>query len=367
MWYTVQNSDRIASPALIVDKNRVRQNIAQMIALAQGPERLCPHVKTHKMLDVTRLYLEAGVQAFKCATIAEAEMLGQAGARFALLAYQPVGPNVGRLIQLIATYPGTRFATIVDCPEVLERLSAEVARLPGAEVEVYLDVDVGMHRTGIEVGVAAAELYRRICDLPAIVAGGLHVYDGHIHDVDVGERTRRVEQAFQGVDEFVGVLRADNLPVPRVVAGGSPSFPIHVKTPDRWCSPGTGVFWDAGYGRICPDLGFQPAAWLISRVISKPGTDRVCLDLGYKAIASENPPPRAMFPAWPHAIEAGHSEEHLVLQMPQASELSVGDVVYAVPRHICPTVSLYQHAYVVEEGRWIETWEVTARNRILTI
>lgn len=162
-------------------------------------------------------------------------------------------------------------------------------------------------------------------------------------------------------------LQAEGLSVPRLVAGGTPTFPIHASRTDRECSPGTYVFWDFGYGNRFKDLDFQLAAILLVRVISKPGDNRLCLDLGHKAVAAENPHPRVFFPQLPDAIAVSQSEEHLVIETPRANEFSVGDCLYGVPRHICPTVALHGTVVVVENGRATTRWQVQARERKLTI
>ena len=155
--------------------------------------------------------------------------------------------------------------------------------------------------------------------------------------------------------------------MPRIVAGGTPSFPVHARHEDLECSPGTCVFWDAGYSSGLPDLDFLYAVVLLTRVVSKPGGRRICLDLGHKAVASENPHPRAVFPDLPDANAVGHSEEHLVLETDRATDLAVGDVLYAIPWHVCPTVALHDVAVAVRDGRAAETWAVTARTRTLSM
>ena len=106
---------------------------------------------------------------------------------------------------------------------------------------------------------------------------------------------------------------------------------------------------------------------LLTRVVSKPGENRVCLDLGHKAVAAENPHPRVIFPDLPGAKAVMHSEEHLVLETDQASQLSVGDALYGIPWHICPTVALHAEAVVVENGVATAKWPIDARKRRLSI
>src|SRR5690606_31998468 len=133
----------------------------------------------------------------------------------------------------------------------------------------------------------------------------------------------------------------------------------------RECSPGTSVFWDAGYRRNIPDLPFLWAAVVATRVVSHPERDLFCLDLGYKAIAAEQPFPRAQFLNGEDLTEVGHSEEHLVVRAANPDRYRIGQLLYAVPRHICPTVSLYDEALVVDTGRVVDRWPVAARRREL--
>ena len=113
-WHRVANIDEVASPALLVYPDRIEANVRRMIAIAGGVARLCPHVKTHKLPEVVRLQQALGIDKFKCATIAEAEMVAGCGAAHVLLAHQPVGPNGRRLLDLVEKFPATQFAAIVD-------------------------------------------------------------------------------------------------------------------------------------------------------------------------------------------------------------------------------------------------------------
>ncbi len=295
MWYEIANVDEIASPALLVYPARVDENVRRMIALAGGTRRLRPHVKTNKMAEVIRRQLAVGIDKFKCATIAEAEMLAETGAPDVLLAYQPVGPNANRLARLAASFLGTRFSTIADDAGAIRRLAA-ACTAAGVEIEVLLDLDVGMHRSGVAPGPQAIELYRLLADSPGLAPGGLHVYDGHIRAADAEERARQTAAALAPVDALREELAAARLPVPRVVAGGTPTFPMHARREDLECSPGTCVFWDHSYATKFPDLDFVNAALVLTRVVSKPVEGRLCLDLGYKAVSPDNPDPRVSSP-----------------------------------------------------------------------
>jgi D-threonine aldolase len=365
-WFEISNVAEIPTPALLVYPARVDANIRRMIAMADGPARLRPHMKTHKLPEVIRMQLERGISKFKCATIAEAEMTAAADARDVLLAYAPVGPNIERFLGLIRQFPQTRFSTLVDDEGVLRALSA-AATSAKLVVEVLLDLDCGMQRTGIEPGRKGFELYTLINSLPGLRPGGLHAYDGHIHDAELPVRTRRVEQAYVPIRQFRETLLNAKLPVPRLVASGTPTFPIHARQPDVECSPGTCVFWDWGYGTKCPDMEFLHAALVLTRVVSKPGMNRLTVDLGHKAIAAENPQPRVLFLNLPNPKPVMHSEEHLVLETPHALEFNVGDCLYGVPWHVCPTVALHSEAVVIRDGKAVDRWRVLGRERRITV
>jgi D-threonine aldolase len=293
-------------------------------------------------------------------------MAADAGAPDVLVASQPVGPHVGRLRALVRDYPRTRFSTIVDDAAAAEALSAAFTA-EGRKLEVLLDIDCGMHRTGLPPGQEAIEFYRRLGSLPGLVAGGLHVYDGHIHESDLPERARQCEAAFAPVALMRGELERETKGPLRVVAGGAPTFPIHARRGDVECSPGTSLLWDFGYADRFPDLDFLQAALVLTRVVSKPGSDRLCLDLGHKAIAAENPHPRVRFPELPDAEAVMHNEEHMVITTAHAGGYAVGNILFGIPRHICPTVALYAEAVVIRGGRAVGRWKITARDRRIKI
>ncbi|MHB8523820.1 MAG: D-TA family PLP-dependent enzyme [Limisphaerales bacterium] len=365
-WYSICNPDEVASPALLVYPDRVEENLRRMIAIAGDVARLRPHMKTHKLPEVIRLQTARGITKFKCATIAEAEMVAGCGVPDVLLAYPPIGPNARRLVQLVKTFSQTRFSAVADDADAI-RFLAKACAEANATVELLLDIDCGQHRSGVLPGPRAAELYRLMAALPGLRAGGLHVYDGHIHDLDLATRTANCERAFAPVTALRQELERAGLPVPRVVAGGTPTFPIHARREAVECSPGTCVLWDHGYVTKLPDLDFLAAALVLTRVVSKPERNRLCLDLGHKAIASENPHPRVHFLNLPGATAVGHSEEHLVIETPRAAEFVVGDCLYGVPWHICPTVALHAEAVVIENARAVRRWRIVARDRQLTI
>ena len=362
-WYKLANEDDVDSPALLVYPERIKYNIALAIAMIGDVNRLRPHVKTHKTKEILQLQLDAGITKFKCATIVEAEMLGECGAPDVLLAYPLYGPKVARFLSLKQRFPKTRFSAIVDHPAAAEALAGAAVQARMV-VDVYVDLDVGMGRTGIQPGAAALACYQRCGQLGGLSVTGFHAYDGHVREIDLEKRKVICDWNFDPIAAMVHTLRTEGLPSPRLVIGGSPSFPIYAKYHEVECSPGTFVLWDKGYGDTLPEQQFLPAAVLLCRVVSQPSPNRICVDLGYKAVASENPLERRVyFLNAENLIPISHSEEHLVLEAPEAHEWQVGDVLYGLPIHVCPTVALYDRLTVVQHQRTAGTWEVFARKR----
>lgn len=367
-WLGITNADEIPSPALLLDDARMASNLASMLRIAGDPARLRPHLKTHKLPPLVRRQVEAGITKAKVATIAEAEMAAVYGVHDVLLSMQPVGPNAHRLARLAALFPQVRFSAIVDAPEVVAHLAqAMIDSDSGRVLGAFVDLDIGQHRTGVVSGPGAVAVVEEIGRHPTLQFRGLHAYDGHLGIVDPVARAVACDAAFVEVETLRDHLVSAGIRVPVIIAGGSPTFPMHARRTGVELSPGTTVLWDAGYGTRLADLPFEPAAFLLTRVVSRPAPDCLCLDLGHKAVGSEMAPPRAIFPALPEAEAISHSEEHLVLRTPRAGEFALGDVLYAIPWHVCPTVALHQDAWLVRDGRAVERWTVEARARRLTV
>ncbi len=194
--YTIRNLDSIYSPALVFYKDLIRSNIAEIVRIANGPAGLRPHVKTHKTREIVRLEIDAGITKHKCATLAEAEMLAQAGALDVLIAYPIVGPNGKRLAALMMKYPTTRFSALVDHPQALTMLG-QIMAAEGLTLDALIDLNVGQHRTGIEPGDEARALYRQLATTPGLRTDGFHVYDGHNHQESESERKRRLTRCWR--------------------------------------------------------------------------------------------------------------------------------------------------------------------------
>ena len=366
-WYTIKNIDELDSPALVVYPERVKANISTAVSMVDDVQRLRPHIKTSKCRETILLMMEAGIQKFKCATIAEAETLGMCSATDVLLAYQPAGPKLQRFVAVIKKYPATKYSCLTDNTHAAQEMAA-VFEMSGLKIPVYIDLNVGMNRTGIEPGNEVSALYAFCNELTGIEPTGLHAYDGHIRDVDFAERTRKCDEAFSIVATLQKDLMVRGFPKPVIIMGGSPTFSVHAKRKEIECSPGTFIYWDKGYSDLCPEQNFLTAALVISRVISLPTATKICTDLGHKSIAAENEIARRIyFLNAPQLQPVSQSEEHLVLEAGEGHCYKTGDVLYGLPYHICPAVALYERAITIENGKTSGEWKTIARDRKISL
>lgn len=365
-WYEIQNDHEIATPALLVYPDRITYNIKRMIEIAGDVSRLRPHVKTYKNAEIIRMQQAYGIHKFKCATIAEAELLAQCMAGDVLIAMQLVGQNVTRFYELVKTYPETRFSTLVDDLGHAKLLS-DISCQNGLITPMWLDINVGMNRTGIIPDKSAQELYKYLSVNKHIQAMGFHVYDGHLRDSDFEQRKNQCDASFGSVLQLKEDLSAQGINVDTIIAGGSPSFPIHALRKDVELSPGTVLLWDAGYGKRFPEMDMQVAAVLISRVLSKPVEGIITSDLGHKSIAPEMNFPRIELLNAKDLEQVSQSEEHFVFKTNQWESYKIGDLIYGIPMHICPTVAKYQYLQVVKSAKVVGRWKVGARGQKISI
>ncbi|MCL6267513.1 D-TA family PLP-dependent enzyme [Flagellimonas myxillae] len=364
-WFEINNIHTVDSPSIVVYKSNLQHNISQMINGVHGEmERLMPHIKTNKMPEVMKLLLASGISHFKASTIAEAEIAAEVGAHSVLIAHQLVGPKVDRFLALIQQFPDTQFSTIVDAKETAKLLNNNAAAA-GVKARVYIDINNGMNRSGIELGEGLKQLVQTITNCGSLHFMGLHVYDGHLRDVDFLVRNRKIEDGLVDITLFFETLKNEN-PDLKMVCGGTPSFTSHLLNQNRITSPGTCVLWDWGYSEKLQEQDFKFAALVVTRIISKPTEGIITVDMGHKSVAPENPvDKRIKFLNLEQYELLSQSEEHGVIKVQHWDELQIGDVLYGVPYHICPTINLHDEVSVIEEGQKVGAWEITARKRKL--
>ena len=367
--YTIRDTDDIITPALIYYKDGLLENAARAIRMAGGADRLWPHVKTHKSMDMVHMLMKLGIRRFKCAQIAELEMVCRAGADAAILSMPPAGPTARRAAALVRAFPDTALYFIAECREHIGDY-ARAAAEAGVSFRLLMDVNFDMDRTGAPLS-KAEELFAFAAEQEGVEFLGFHCYDGNRHE-EIGKRQKIVDKADAAVFRMRDRLVSCGFRPEVIVFGGSPSFPCHVKYQGEgiWYSPGTIMIFDKNYSTAFPDLDFVHAAAIMSRVISRPAEGLFTLDCGYKGISGDPPmEKRAYIAGFGHCRPVLQNEEHLVFKMDpgyEAKTPAVGTVFYLIPGHICPCALLYPEILIAENGEIIDHWETTARDRRIT-
>ena len=360
--YALENTGDLLSPALIYYKDIILSNTKRIIEMAGGSEQLWPHVKSHKAAGMIDMQLKLGITKFKCATIAEAEMTAEAGAKHIILAYPLIGPNISRYLRLTKVYPQTVFYAIGDNFDCLSAL-AKAADDMQVSLYVLVDVDMGMHRTGVPLD-SLDPFYERVSALKGINIKGMHCYDGHCSDKDFERRKLMAEENDRKVLQIRESLQKKGHKCETMVMGGSPSFPCRSGKSGFYLSPGTIFIGDLKFYSQFTDMAFPPGAAIFTRVISHQAGNTFTLDLGHKGIAADPPGERGKIVGLEEAKPMFQSEEHWVFSLPPGTPLPpIGSDQYVIPAHICPTSALYPEIQLAQSGKIIEQWQVTARNR----
>jgi D-serine deaminase-like pyridoxal phosphate-dependent protein len=363
--YRVADPDSLETPAMLVFQDLVDHNIQSICQLVGGGENLIAHVKTHKSEAIVRKQIEQGFAGFKCATLKELEMVLEAGASRAILAYpQCQEIKIERLCDIADDNPDAWIAAIVSSQFHLDVLAGVASRRKRA-LQVMLDLDVGMHRTGIGFGPEAEKLYRFIDTHAYLQAAGLHLYDGHNNYSDVVKRESTAQEHIVALQEFKQHIESAGMPVPILVAGGSWSFPYYARTEGIYGSPGTFAYWDAGYAKDMPDMPFRCAGLILTQVVDNfPDAGTFTTDLGCKGVSSDLPlEERATLLGIEMPEMVWQSEEHAMFTV--AGDLpDVGAYLLAIPGHICPTTIRYPGSHVIDaKGEVVDYYLHTARDR----
>lgn len=349
----------LRTPALVIDLDRVEQNIAAIIGALGSAVRWRPHVKTIKQSTIVAALLRAGVRTFKCATIEElALVLGTARAHTldvdVLLAYPLPLATLPLVDALALEHPRARIGVLADDPEHLVAIMSR-----GGRLEPWLDVDVGMHRTGASPDRWRSAIAR---GLPRV--RGIQGYEGQL-----GWDDRAGASA--AYDDLVELARALSFDADQVVlTSGSVGFAHALAHPALGGGPwqhqlgcGTLVLADVASRAPAMAIGVAPAAFVASRVIARPHARAVTLDAGSKAIAPDRAPPACVVLGHPGLVAERASEEHLPLRVEDGPPPARDELLLLVPDHVCTTVNLYRHAVHVRGDRIVGVGEIEAAGR----
>ena len=366
--YRIDNAEELLTPALAVYPKAVAGNIEETIRLLGGKaDRWRVHVKTAKLNYIMRMLLDRGVANFKCATTLELLSACQAGAKDILLAYPSIGANALRVREIAEQYPGTLISVLVESP-------AQIAQWRGSRVGIFIDVNPGMNRTGVEQTrmTEIVELARDV-EQTGLPFRGLHYYDGQYGSVPEPDRTHKAHCGYDQLLAIVNALRINGIRVAEVITAGTPTFPSSLSYSGlrdnslflHRASPGTVVYHDAvSLGQLPSDYGYQPAALVVTRVVSHPRKGFITCDAGHKSVSADAGVPTCLVAGHPELTPLSPSEEHLPMSVAEGAKTpDLGEPLYLLPRHVCPTVNNFDHALVVRDGAIELVEPVTARGR----
>lgn len=359
--YRIENVEAMLTPALVIYPEIVDQNIAATLRLLGGDaNRWRPHLKTAKLGFIMKRLVSKGVVNAKCSTTVELKAACEAGMKDVLLAYAVVGANARRVREIAEQYPNVRVSVLVENVE-------QVAAWAGSRIGIFVDVNPGMDRTGIsQDGIAA------ILDVVRAAGSqfrGLHYYDGHMSAASLDEREKLAHKGYERLMEIVSAVQGAGFATEEVITSGTPAFPCAATygpfksgTFVHRTSPGTVVYSDATSIKQLPaEWGYQPAALVVSTVVSHPKPNVVTCDAGHKSVSADAGVPTCVVAGRDNMNPLKPSEEHLPIEISGGAIPAIGELLYLIPRHVCPTVNNFDDAVIIEGGRVMGVEHVTAR------
>lgn len=365
--YAIASVEQIMTPALAIYLDVVEHNIATTVRLLDGdPNRWRPHVKTSKLLVTMKLLVNAGVRNFKCATSLELITACEAGAADVVVAFPCVGIRALRVQEIARQFPSV-------CISVLVENVQQIGTWRCKPVGLFIDVNAGMNRTGMEQGRVdeivqlAAEISRNGCQFR-----GLHYYDGHHRNPVLSDRVTAAHRGYDQLLRAVEAIQSRGISVEEVITSGTPAFPCALTYGGfrgavftHRVSPGTVVYNDlTSLSQLRAEWGYLPAALVVATVVSHPAADLITCDAGHKTVSADAGFPNCVVWNHPELTPLHASEEHLPIQVAPGSRVpDIGEILYLVPRHVCPTVNNFDDALLVRARRIVDMAPVTARGR----
>ncbi|HEY1659918.1 MAG TPA: alanine racemase [Candidatus Sulfotelmatobacter sp.] len=363
--YRVHDLEQILTPALVVYPELIASNIERTLALLSGDaDRWRVHIKTAKLGYTVHMLIERGVRNFKCATTLELITASDAGAADVLLAYPVMGANARRVREIADQFPRTKISVLAENDQ-------QVAQWRESRVGVFLDINPGMNRTGIAVSERD-----RVCSLirqvqnEALEFRGLHYYDGQYGGLAEPQRSAAAHAGYDQLLELVRTCEQQGLNIPELITAGTPTFPASLSYAgftNRFIhriSPGTIVYGDATSLAQLPALyGYAPAALVLTRVVSHPRHGIITCDAGHKTVSADAGVPTCIVVGHSGMSPLSPSEEHLPIEVTEGSSVAVGESLFLLPRHICPTVNNFDSALLARDGRITMVEKISARGR----
>lgn len=368
-WKAAKLSDAIReidTPALVLDLDAFERNLARMQkALSGSKVRLRPHAKSHKCPEIAVRQIALGAVGICCQKVSEAACFVDHGIHDVLVTNQVVGST--KLHHLMALSRRARMGVLVDHPEQVSALSV-AATTYGAKLDVYVEVDVGAGRCGVEPGEAAALLAQAIHAAPGLQFAGLQCYHGSAQHLRSPEqRLSAIRNATDVALRSRSAIESLGIPVPVITGAGTGSF-VNERDSGVFTEiqAGSYIFMDRDYAdnqRGQDDPGFEHALFVLTSVLSINQPGKVVVDAGLKASSVDSGMPGI----WqrPGCAYIKASDEHGVVTLAPGENLSLGDQLWLIPGHCDPTVNLYDELICVRLGKVEAIWPIAARGAVL--
>jgi D-serine deaminase-like pyridoxal phosphate-dependent protein len=352
----------VDTPALLLDLAAFERNLATMTdAVRPLGKRLRPHAKSHKCAEIAQRQVAAGAVGVCVQKTAEAEALVAGGVRDVLIANEVVGR--AKLARVAELGKSAQIGVCVDDDAIVADLDS-AARAAGARLDVYVEVNVGANRCGVEPGEPALRLAQAVSATGNLRFAGLQADQGAAqHMRSVEERKSAIAQAVEKAGRTRALIRDKGLACDIVTGAGTGTFLFEGASGvyDE-LQPGSYVFMDADYNRNSWEgfPTFAQSLFIWTTVMSAPGAERVVVDAGLKAHSFDSGLPQVV--GWPGVEYARPSDEHGVLKIaPGARVPRLGDKLRLVPGHCDPTVNLHDWLVCYRGDRVEAVWAVTAR------
>ena len=357
------------TPVLVLDLDALERNIARMAQFATKHGRLLrPHVKTHKSVEIARLQQKAGAIGFSCAKLGEAEAMADGGLTDGLLLTSPVvsGPAIRRLIELNGRTNG--LMCVVDHPDNVKALG-EAAHASDKPLHVLIDVDPGIHRTGVASPEAAARLFHEIASQQSLVYKGVQFYCGREQHIEsYSDRRAAIQQKTEYLHTVLEALKREAGSPSIVTGGGTGTHRIDTELGTfTELQVGSYIFMDSQYA-ACDITDSQEPPYEFSlmvdvRVISANSPGMRTVDAGYKAFATDGGIPRVLAGMSPETEYLFMGDEHGALTSSVEPLPRIAERVVLTAPHCDPTVNLYDFYHVVRGDTLVAIWRVDARGR----
>ncbi|WNK00436.1 DSD1 family PLP-dependent enzyme [Thalassospiraceae bacterium LMO-JJ14] len=358
----------VDTPALMIDLDAFEANISALAkTVSDFGVRLRAHSKTHKCPEIARRQIAAGAVGICCQKVGEAEAMVAGGIEDVLVTNQIWGER--KLARLAALADRARISVLADDAGNIRDL-AQAARDAEVTLHVYVEIDVGAGRCGVDPGLPAVELARLVNEEDGLHFAGLQAYHGSAQHIrTANERGAAIGAACDKVRETLAAMQAAGIEVPIVTGAGTGSFRFEAASglyQEMQC--GSYIFMDADYAQNMDQRGdpfteFRHSLYVLVTVMSATKPGRAVVDAGHKALGNDQGMP------WvadiPGARYQGPSDDHGTLVLDDAArDVMLGEKIRLIPGHCDPTVNLYDWFVVIQGGRVVDLWEISGRGAI---